>query len=139
MGRALTVGQLARATGVPAKTIRFYEQVGVLPVADRNASGYRQYDRRDVDRLIFVRRVHALGIPLPQLKVLTGEIQGQRCGTVRPRLQALVAEQLCTVQHQIREFQALERELSQLLRRLEIATVSPDGEGCRCLDGIGDD
>jgi len=41
MERPLTVGQLAHATGVPAKTIRYYEQVGVLPVPRRSATGYR--------------------------------------------------------------------------------------------------
>ena len=136
MERPLTVGQLARATGVSAKTIRFYEQVGVLPVAERSASRYRQYSRRDVDRLVFVRRARALGLPLPQLKILTGEFRETKCATIRPRLQNLVAEQLRTVRHQIVEFQALERELSELLRRLEMATVTPDAEGCRCLDEI---
>ena len=136
MERPLTVGQLARATGVPAKTIRFYEQVGVLPVAERSASRYRQYSRRDVDRLVFVRRARALGLSLPKLKILTGEFRGAKCTTIRPRLQALVAGQLSTVRHQIVEFQALERELSELLRRLEIATATPDAEGCRCLDEI---
>jgi DNA-binding transcriptional MerR regulator len=137
MERPLTVGQLARAAGVPAKTIRFYEQVGVLPVAERSASRYRQYSRRDVDRLVFVRRARALGLSLPQLKMLTGEFRGAKCVTIRPRLQTLVAEQLGTVRRQIVEFQALERELSELLWRLEVATVTPDAEGCRCLDKIG--
>jgi DNA-binding transcriptional MerR regulator len=77
MERPLTVGQLARATGVPAKTIRFYEPVGVLPVPERSASRYRQYARRDVDRLVFVRRARALGLSLPQLKMLTGEFRGR--------------------------------------------------------------
>ena len=136
MGRPLTVGQLARATGVPTKTIRFYEQVGVLPVAERSASRYRQYSRRDVDRLVFVRRARALGLSLPQLRILTGEFWGAKCATIRPRLQTLVAEQLRTVRHRIVEFQTLERELSELLGRLEMATVQPDAEGCRCLDEI---
>ncbi len=43
MAQPLTIGQLARATGVPAKTIRYYEQVGVLPAPGRSAAGYRQY------------------------------------------------------------------------------------------------
>jgi len=136
MERPLTVGQLARAAGIPARTIRFYEQVGVLPVAERSASRYRQYSRRDIDRLVFVRRARALGLSLPQLKILIGEFRGAKCATIRPRLQTLVAEQLRTVRHQIIEFQALERELSELLRRLEMATVAPDAEGCRCLDEI---
>jgi MerR family regulatory protein len=45
-----------RATGVPAKTIRYYEQVGVLPVPRRSDAGYRHYSRHDVHRLLFMTR-----------------------------------------------------------------------------------
>ena len=74
MERPLTVGQLARATGVPAKTIRYYEQVGVLPVPHRSTAGYRHYSRPDVHRLLFIRRARALGLSLANLKALTAEL-----------------------------------------------------------------
>jgi MerR family copper efflux transcriptional regulator len=136
MERPLTVGQVARASGVPAKTIRFYEQVGVLPAARRSASGYRQYIRSDVDRLVFVRRARTLGLPLAQLKALTAEVEGNRCLTVRPRLHALVTEQLGAVRQQIVEFQALERQLSDVLHQLEMAAPALDAKGCHCLDRV---
>jgi DNA-binding transcriptional MerR regulator len=63
MERPLTVGQLAHATGVPAKTIRYYEQVGVLPVPKRSGAGYRQYSRHDVHRLLFIRRARLRTCP----------------------------------------------------------------------------
>ena len=44
MTHALTIGQLAKATGVASKTIRYYEQIGVLPPPSRSAAKYRQYD-----------------------------------------------------------------------------------------------
>jgi DNA-binding transcriptional MerR regulator len=98
----LRVGQLAEATSVPAKTIRYYEQVGVLPTPSRSAAGYLQYYRRDVHRLLFVRRARSLGLPLSQLRDLTAELEGEGCGTMRPRLQHLVSEQLRAVQQQNR-------------------------------------
>ena len=107
MERPLTVGQLARATGVPAKTIRYYEQVGVLPVPRRSDAGYRHYSRHDVHRLLFIRRARALGLSLANLKALTAELDSGECLTMRPRLHALVTEQLRTVQQQIAEFQCL--------------------------------
>ena len=67
MERPLTVGQLARATGVSAKTIRYYEQV-VLPMPRRSGTGYRHYSRHDVHRLLFIRRARALGLSLANLK-----------------------------------------------------------------------
>src|SRR2546430_7247357 len=120
MERPLTVGQLAHATGVRAKTIRYYEQVGVLPVPRRSATGYRHYSRHDVHRLLFMRRARALGLSLAHLKLLTAELDSGECLTMRPRLHALVTEQVRTVQRQIAEFQLLQRQPSQVLRRLQM-------------------
>ena len=53
MAQALTIGQVAKSTGVAAKTIRYYEQIGVLPTPSRTASGYRQYGQPGVQRLRF--------------------------------------------------------------------------------------
>ncbi len=52
MDRLMTIGQLARATGVTPKTIRYYEQVGILPVPRRSETGYRQYVHR-IGKCIF--------------------------------------------------------------------------------------
>ena len=140
MERPLTVGQLARATSMPTKRIRYYEQVGVLPVARRSAAGYRQYSQHDVHRLLFIRRARALGLSLAHLRVLTAELlEGEQCVTMRPRLQVLVTEQLRAVERQIVEFRELERQLAQVLQRLQITATAPDVNGCRCLDGTSSD
>jgi DNA-binding transcriptional MerR regulator len=134
MERPLTVGQLARATGLPAKTIRYYEQVGVLPAPRRSGAGYRQYSRHDVHRLLFIRRARALGLSLANLKALMAELESGECLTMRPRLHALVAEQLRTVQRHIAEFQLLERQLTQVLQRLQTVAPVHHTDGCQCLD-----
>ena len=139
MERPLTVGQLARATTVPAKTVRYYEKVGVLPMARRSAAGYRQYSRRDVHRLLFIRRARALRLSLPRLKELTAELESEQCVTMGPRLQVLVTEQLRAVQRQIIEFRLLKRQLTQVLQRLQTVTAAPQTSGCRCLDGTSSD
>ncbi|HEY5866605.1 MAG TPA: MerR family transcriptional regulator [Candidatus Tectomicrobia bacterium] len=133
MERPLTVGQLAQATGVPAKTIRYYEQVGVLPVPRRSDAGYRHYARHDVHRLLFMRRARALGLSLASLKALTAELDSGECLTMRPRLHALVTEQLRTVQQQIAECQLLARQLTQVLQRLQTAAPVSHADGCHCL------
>jgi DNA-binding transcriptional MerR regulator len=134
MERPLTVGQLARATGVPTKTIRYYEQVGVLPLPQRSGAGYRHYSRHDVHRLLFMRRARALGLSLANLKALTAELDSGECLTMRPRLYELVTEQLCTVRQQIAEFQLLERQLAQVLERLQTTAPTSHANGCQCLD-----
>jgi DNA-binding transcriptional MerR regulator len=135
MERPLTVGQLARATGVPAKTIRYYEQVGVLPVPRRSDAGYRHYSRHDVHRLLFIRRARALGLSLASLKALTAELDSGACLTMRPRLHALVTEQLRAVRQQMAGFQLLERQLAQVLQRLQTPLPTSDADGCQCLGG----
>lgn len=134
MERPLTVGQLARATGVPAKTIRYYEQVGVLPAPRRSAAQYRQYSRRDVHRLLFVRRARALGLSIPNLKILTAELENGPCLAMRPHLQEMVTTQLRTVQQQITAYQLLARQLAQVLQRLRTAPPSDHTNGCQCLE-----
>jgi MerR family transcriptional regulator, copper efflux regulator len=133
MERPLTIGQLARATGVPAKTIRYYEQVGVLLEPRRSEAGYRHYSRHDVHRLLFIRRARSLGLSLANLKALTTELDSGECSTMRPRLHALVTEQLRTVQQQIAEFQVLERQLAQVLKRPQATAPVSHADGCQCL------
>lgn len=134
MQQLLTVGQLARAAGVSTKTVRYYEQVGVLPVPRRSPSGYRQYVRRDVHRLLFFRRARALGLPLKNLKTLTGESENGQCEAVRSHLSNLIQAQLQTVQQRIVEFQLLHRQLEQALHQLSTVPPSDSAEGCQCLD-----
>src|SRR5262245_65998579 len=114
MERPLTVGQLARATGVPAKTIRYYEQVGVLPVPRRSDAGYRHYSRHDVHRLLFIRRARALGLSLANLKMLTDDLDSGECLTMRPRLAALVEVSLRTVPLQLGVCYLIESQLKRV-------------------------
>jgi MerR family copper efflux transcriptional regulator len=134
MERLLTVGQLAHTTGVPTKTIRYYEQVGVLPAPRRSPAGYRQYTRRDVNRLLFVRRGRALGLPLKDLKTLTAELDNGRCGTMRPQLSNLIQVQLQTVRQRIAEFQLLRLQLEQILHQTSTQPALDPAERCQCLD-----
>ena len=94
MADRLTIGQVAKTSGVGTKTIRYYEQIGVLPAPSRAASGYRLYDPPGVERLRFIRRARALGLPLQQLKTLTGMLDRCPRPEFRPRLRVLVRAQL---------------------------------------------
>jgi MerR family copper efflux transcriptional regulator len=135
MTHALTIGQLAKATGVAAKTIRYYEQIGVLPTPSRSPARYRQYDQSGVQRLRFIRRARSLRVPLREIKTLVTALEEGRPG-LRPRLLALVRQQLLAVQHQSGELLLLQRQLEQVLHRL--LTSSPrrrrQKDGCRCLE-----
>jgi DNA-binding transcriptional MerR regulator len=66
----LTIGQLARRTGVPVRTIRFWSDEGVLPETDRSAGNYRRYDGRAVARLDLVRTLRELGMGLDDIRLV---------------------------------------------------------------------
>lgn len=131
----LTIGQVAKITGMTAKTIRYYEGIGVVPAPRRSNSGYRHYDEAGVDRLRFVQRARSLGLPLERLKTLTGALNGSvPHRRLRPRLSALVREQLTTVEKQIAELDLLRRQLRLVSRRMRGGARARRTGPCRCLD-----
>jgi MerR family copper efflux transcriptional regulator len=134
---ALNIGQVAKVTGVAAKTIRYYEEVGVLPSPYRTAAGYRQYTEDGVQQLLFIRRARALGLSLHHLRALTTALDGGRRGPVRPRVREVVRAHLSTVQGQISDLRLLERQLQQVLRRMRAPSRKRLGGRCRCLELSG--
>ena len=89
----LTIGALAKRTGVPAKTIRYYEEVGLLPKPRRAANGYRSYDERAVHTLRFVGRSRDLGFSMEDIgELLTlWNNKGRKSSSVRAIAEAHVA------------------------------------------------
>lgn len=72
----MKIGEVAAAAGVTAKTIRYYEQVGVLPAPARSASGYRDYTGDVLERLAFVRAAQAVGLTLAGIRGVIGVRDG---------------------------------------------------------------
>lgn len=68
----MNIGSAARASGVSAKMIHYYEAKGLVPEPDRQSSGYRVYGEDDVHRLVFVRRARDLGFSVEEIKELLG-------------------------------------------------------------------
>lgn len=68
----MNIGQAAKASGVSAKMLRYYESVGLLPPAGRTEAGYRVYSGRDIGTLRFVRAARDLGMSLDRIKQLVG-------------------------------------------------------------------
>src|SRR5262245_880390 len=66
----MNIGQAASRSGVSAKMIRYYEEIGLLPKPERRDSGYRSYEENDIHRLRFVRRARDFGFPVERIREL---------------------------------------------------------------------
>jgi len=117
MGDPLLIGELARRVGVSAKTIRYYEDAGVLPPAERLPNGYRLYGAEDQARLRFVRGAHSLGLTLEDIaKVLAFRDRGQAlCCYVVNLLQARIHK----VDTRLAELERLRDDLRDLSKAAE--------------------
>jgi DNA-binding transcriptional MerR regulator len=89
----LTIGQLAHHTGVPAKTVRYYHSIGLLPEPTRDSSGYRRYTAADAIELIKVRALAEAGVPLAQIPALLAAAPSERAAAV-DRIDASLREQV---------------------------------------------
>ena len=117
----MRIGQLAKATGTKAETIRYYEREGILPAADRTAGNYRDYSNEHLATLSFVRRARGLGFSMSQVKELLtlSDNDDKSCSDV----DQLVRQQLKEVNRKIENLILLRDELSQMLQSCEASRI----------------
>lgn len=110
----LTIGQLARLSGIKAKTIRYYEEIGLLPPAQRRESGYRCYGEADVNRLLLLRRIRLLGVPLTEIRqLLSGcTASATTCADVQSTVLGLVSGRLIALDREIDELHLLREQVA---------------------------
>jgi len=108
----MKISQLAKLSGVASKTIRYYEEIGLLPAALRNGNGYREYRASDIERLVFIRRCRELQIPLEQIKTLIAVQLDEKSSC--QEVDDLIEQQLEKVRKTIAELTLLEQTLHTL-------------------------
>ncbi len=134
MTTGLKIKEVADASGFTAATLRYYEQIGLLPEALRTPAGYRLYDQRTLDRLAFIARAKQLGCSLEEIAGLATAWDGGQCGPIQDQLRQLVADKVAAAQHQIVELVTFSSELQHAAAALE--RHRPDGAcdtECGCL------
>ena len=113
--RSVTIGEAARATGVSAKMIRYYEETGLLGPAERTRSGYRLYGGADLHALRFVRRARDLGFSMREIAELLGLWQDRSRASAAVKSVAL--GHVGDLRRRIAELEAMARTLEHLAER----------------------
>jgi MerR family transcriptional regulator, copper efflux regulator len=127
----MNIGQAAKASGVSAKMIRYYESIDLIPRSARRDSGYRDYGSADVHRLSFIRRARDLGFPMEQIRELL------RLWSDRNRSNAEV--KTLAMEH-VRDLRRRAEELEVMAGTLAKLAASCDGDGrpdCPIIEGLG--
>jgi MerR family copper efflux transcriptional regulator len=124
--------EAARSSGLAAKTIRYYEEIGLLPPPRRGENGYRDYSERDIRLLKFVRRARELGFDMSECRELVELFTNpQRASRAVKKLALAKIE---AIDARIREFRQAKRELQELTA----ACRGDDSPECAILDALED-
>lgn len=126
----MNIGDAARQSGIPAKTIRYYEEIGLIGAAGRTASGYRAYGTAEVEILRFIQKARSLGFSVKDVgDLLTLWRDRDRASAdVRRIAQGHVAE----VERKIAELEAIRRTLMGLISQCH----GDDRPDCPILEGL---
>jgi DNA-binding transcriptional MerR regulator len=128
------IGALAERTGTNAPTIRYYEDIGLLRPAERQAGGQRVYGQEDAARLTFIRRCREFGFSIEQVRALVALAEDRD----RSCLEAmdLAREHLAAVREKLSELVALEQSLAAFVASCESACAGGPGPDCVILEDL---
>lgn len=113
--QTMTIGKLAKQTGVGAGTLRYYERLGLIAPAQRTAAGYRVYRADAARRLRFIRRAQALGFSLEQIAELLALSDNPGAGAAE--VKRLTQEKIGDIEARIRDLERMKQGLQALEKR----------------------
>lgn len=127
---ALHIGEVAARSGLPAKTIRYYEQIGLLAPAARKDNGYRAYDEKDVSFLRFIGRARQLGFSLEDVAALLALYRDRNRSS--EQVKQLALKHVAKLDRKIGEITAMRAVIADLAERC----AGGDRPDCPILDEL---
>jgi len=126
----MNIGEAAARSGLPAKTIRYYGDIGLVAPSHRRTNGYRDYDERDLHRLQFVQRARSLGFSVEECRELLG-LYGDRA-RASANVKQIAKTRIADIRRKIEELKAMEMTLARLVDHCQ-GDHRPD---CPILDDL---
>ncbi len=111
----LTIGDAATQSGLPAKTIRYYDEIELVSPSSRSKAGYRQYEAAELRKLAFVKRARSFGFTVDDCRELLGLFEDQARSS--RKVKALANRRLVEIEEKLNDLKCLHDELSQLALR----------------------
>ncbi|TVP64889.1 MAG: heavy metal-responsive transcriptional regulator [Leptolyngbya sp. LCM1.Bin17] len=130
----MRIGDLSRQSQVPIKTIRYYEELGLLSAESRSEGGFRQFSPSCLQRLSFIKQAKALGLSLQEIHhILQIYDQGQKpCDEVKQTLHSKIQD----IEQRIQQLSLLKAHLQQLLTDAD-TTIQPGAVICPIIEYQG--
>lgn len=129
----MNIGAAARQSGLPVKTVRYYADIDLVTPSGRSESGYRQYTRAELNKLIFARRARAFGFSIDETRELISLYEDRNRSSAS--VKAIAERRLEEIESKMRELQALHDELSHLVQ----ACHGDDRPDCPIISGFAGD
>jgi len=128
----LGIGQLSAETGTKVPTIRYYEDIGLLPEPERTAGNQRRYGQQQVDRLRFIRHCRDMGFPLADVRALLdlSDDPERSCASA----DTIARHQLQEVERRLASLASLRQELCRMIDQCAGGTVAD----CRVIESLAD-
>ena len=126
----MRIGELSRKTGIPAKTIRYYEDIDLLPEPPRTPGGYRVYDDSAAGRLSFIRAAQSIGLSLGEIREIIAV--RDRGKSPCPRVSELIQLHANDLAERIQALQEMRRELIRLAKVARRAGPSSRDSAAMC-------
>lgn len=129
---SITIGKLAATTKTKPQTIRYYEEIGLLPLGNRTEGGHRLYGEQEVRRLTFIRHARDLGFTLENIRELLKLVD-------HPELSCKTADQLATthlstIEYKLKKLIALHAELTRMIKQCRHGQIAD----CRVIEVLND-
>jgi DNA-binding transcriptional MerR regulator len=131
--RVMKIGEIAARAGIPAKTIRFWEDQQLLPSPARTPAGYRDYGPAILERLAFIRHAQAAGLTLEQIRQVLGIRDGGQPPCVH--VTGLIARRLAEVEARLAELARTRDQLTALAARAAAQDPADCHGYCSIIDG----